>query len=98
MKFEQSIKEIWKFCLKELLGFRKERVRIKETTFSIRLTVSAITERQQLPDALRAKTVASRLDVSTRPSTEVQGNEECLAYKQKATHLETMSPSWIGLR
>ena len=51
-----------------------------------------------MPDAIRAKTVASSLEDNTRPSTEVQGNEEGLAYKQKTTPLETKSLSWIGLR
>ena len=63
---------------------------------TIRTIVSAITERQQLPEAKRAKTVASRLAESTSPSTEVQGNEEGLAYIKKTTPLETRISLSIG--
>ena len=76
----------------------KGKGRNKLVTFSFKLTVSVITELTQLPDAIRAKTVASSLEDNTRPSTEVQGNEEGLAYIQKTTPLETKSLSWIGLR
>ena len=92
MKFEHYIKNILEFCQTEIRNFRKGKVTKKLKAFSIKLTVSAITERQQLPEAKRAKTVASRLAESTSPSTEVQGNEEGLAYIKKTTPLETKSP------
>ena len=87
MKFEYFIKIVLEFCLRKFQNFHQEKV----TTFSIELTVSALTERQQMPVAKRATTVASSLEESTRLSTYVQGNEESLAYIKKATLLETKS-------
>ncbi len=98
MRFEHIKEKVLEFCLNKFWNILKGKGRNKLVTFSFKLTVSVITELTQLPDAIRAKTVASSLEDNTRPSTEVQGNEEGLAYIQKTTPLETKSLSWIGLR